>query len=49
MIWYDTIVMLANNDITKIDAITDMNAIMVLNHLNYLKQKAKWEKDYKKY
>ena len=37
MMWYDTLVKLSNNDITKIDKITKLTAFEVLNYIMYLK------------
>ena len=39
MMWYDTLVKLSNNDITKIDKITKLTAFEVLNYIMYLKIK----------
>lgn len=43
MKWYDILVMLAGGDITKIETITNLTAIEVLNHLTYLKMKERWQ------
>ena len=37
MIWFDTLVKLSNNDITKIEKITKLTAFEVLNYIMYLK------------
>lgn len=42
--WYSIFVELANNDITKIEAVTNLGIIEVLNFLQLKKMKEKWKR-----
>ena len=43
--WYEIIVQLANNDVTRIDKVTNLKTLDVLNYLTYLKYKALKERN----